>query len=201
MTIFIDSSWLKRIKLLRSHSPSLTKVSVVDYSICNSNLLARRMECELRSRGSESRLGFRFAIVEEANCSHQEWREKRRLPGSSGESLGPHGAGDHLPLRQQESSLRFGEHIHESHAEVRRFLSPKRKTKADTKKPSFSNSNFWQALMCNVVAFIYWIIICLTMRYTLKLLLMYKGWMYESRGSGSKTSLQTKAWAVLVASK
>lgn len=39
------------------------------------------------------------------------------------------------------------------------------------------------------------------MRYTLKLLLMYKGWMYESRGSGSKVSLATKSWAVLVKSK
>lgn len=52
--------------------------------------------------------------------------------------------------------------------------------------------------MCNFVAFIYWIIVCLTMRYTLKLLLIYKGWMYESRGAGRKVSLATKAWAVLV---
>jgi len=36
------------------------------------------------------------------------------------------------------------------------------------------------------------------MRYTLKLLLMYKGWMYEARGSGSRVSLKTKVWAVLV---
>lgn len=39
------------------------------------------------------------------------------------------------------------------------------------------------------------------MRYTLKLLWMYKGWMYESRGSGSRVSLATKAWAVLVKGK
>lgn len=59
----------------------------------------------------------------------------------------------------------------------------------------------WQVLMCTLVAFIYWIVICLTMRYTLKLLLIYKGWMYESRGSGSRVSFSTKAWAVLVKSK
>lgn len=62
----------------------------------------------------------------------------------------------------------------------------------------FSSSLFWQILVCIFTAFIYWVVICLTMRYTLKLLLMYKGWMYETRGSGSKTSLQTKLWAVLV---
>lgn len=39
------------------------------------------------------------------------------------------------------------------------------------------------------------------MRYTLKLLLMYKGWMYESRGSGSKVSVGTKLWGLLVKGK
>lgn len=34
------------------------------------------------------------------------------------------------------------------------------------------------------------------MRYTLKLLLMYKGWMYETRGKGSKVSLTTRIWGV-----
>lgn len=33
------------------------------------------------------------------------------------------------------------------------------------------------------------------MRYTLKLLLMYHGWMYESREKGRKVSLQTRLWA------
>lgn len=33
------------------------------------------------------------------------------------------------------------------------------------------------------------------MRYTLKFLLMYKGWMYESRGKGSTVSKKTKIWA------
>lgn len=39
------------------------------------------------------------------------------------------------------------------------------------------------------------------MRYSLKGLLIYKGWMYEARGSGSKTSLSTKVWFVLVKGK
>lgn len=33
------------------------------------------------------------------------------------------------------------------------------------------------------------------MRYTLKLLLMYKGWMYESREKGRKISTATRLWA------
>lgn len=64
-----------------------------------------------------------------------------------------------------------------------------------------SSSHVWQALACIFVAFIYWIFICLAMRYTLKLLLMYKGWMYESRGSGSKVSVGTKLWGLLVKGK
>lgn len=36
------------------------------------------------------------------------------------------------------------------------------------------------------------------MRYTLKLLFMYKGWMFESRGGNRKVSLITKLWVVLV---
>lgn len=33
------------------------------------------------------------------------------------------------------------------------------------------------------------------MRYTLKLLFMYKGWMYESRAKGRSISLSTRLWA------
>lgn len=35
------------------------------------------------------------------------------------------------------------------------------------------------------------------MRYTLKLLLMYKGWMYESREKGQSVSTTTKLWAAV----
>lgn len=53
----------------------------------------------------------------------------------------------------------------------------------------------WQLVACSLTGLFFWLCICYTMRYTLKLLLMYKGWMYESRGKGSKVSLQTKIWA------
>lgn len=54
----------------------------------------------------------------------------------------------------------------------------------------------WQLFSCFVVALSVWITICLVMRYTLKLLLMYKGFMFETRGKG--VSLLTKLWAALV---
>lgn len=38
---------------------------------------------------------------------------------------------------------------------------------------------------------------CFLMRNTLKLLLMYKGWMYESRAKGSELSMHTKVWATV----
>uniref|UniRef100_A0A336M930 carnitine O-palmitoyltransferase n=1 Tax=Culicoides sonorensis TaxID=179676 RepID=A0A336M930_CULSO len=56
----------------------------------------------------------------------------------------------------------------------------------------------WQMFASGLVGIFFWFLICLTMRYTLKLLLMYKGWMYESRGPGSRVSLKTKLWVVLV---
>lgn len=57
---------------------------------------------------------------------------------------------------------------------------------------------WWQILASGLVGLLFWLTICYTMRYTLKLLFMYKGWMYESRGPGTKVSLQTKLWVVLV---
>ncbi|XP_070506218.1 carnitine O-palmitoyltransferase 1, liver isoform isoform X2 [Chironomus tepperi] len=61
-----------------------------------------------------------------------------------------------------------------------------------------SDGSFWHFISCILVAITYWILICMIMRYSLKGLLIYKGWMYEARGSGSKTSLSTKIWFVLV---
>lgn len=43
-----------------------------------------------------------------------------------------------------------------------------------------------------------WLLIICTMRYTLKFLLMYKGWMYEARGRGQRISTPTKIWAFCV---
>lgn len=56
----------------------------------------------------------------------------------------------------------------------------------------------WQVAASGIVGTGCWLIICYTMRYTLKALFMYKGWMYEARGAGSKVSLQTKLWATIV---
>lgn len=43
-----------------------------------------------------------------------------------------------------------------------------------------------------------WLAVVFFLRYTLKLLLMYKGWMYEARGRGSRISNKTKLWLLLV---
>ncbi|XP_018327193.1 carnitine O-palmitoyltransferase 1, liver isoform isoform X2 [Agrilus planipennis] len=56
----------------------------------------------------------------------------------------------------------------------------------------------WQVTGCSIAALILWLCIISTLRYTLKLLLMYKGWMYETRGKGSKISLSTKLWLLVV---
>lgn len=56
----------------------------------------------------------------------------------------------------------------------------------------------WQLTACSIAGLMVWLSICYTMRYTLKLLLMYKGWMYEARGRGVKISLKTRVWGVLV---
>lgn len=65
----------------------------------------------------------------------------------------------------------------------------------------YSETTFWQLIACTLVSLTYWIIICLLMRYLLKILLIYKGWMYEARGSGSKPSILTTIWFVLVKGK
>lgn len=54
-------------------------------------------------------------------------------------------------------------------------------------------------MSCFVVALGFWITICIAMRYTLKLLLMYKGFMFETRGKA--ISLPTKVWAAIVKGK
>lgn len=47
----------------------------------------------------------------------------------------------------------------------------------------------YQLAACGLAGLLFWLCICYTMRYSLKLLLMYKGWMYEKRAPGSKVSL------------
>ncbi|TDG47919.1 hypothetical protein AWZ03_005700 [Drosophila navojoa] len=61
-----------------------------------------------------------------------------------------------------------------------------------------SNTINWQITACFLTALTVWLSICFTMRYTLKLLLMYKGWMYESRAPGSRVSIPTMLWVAVV---
>lgn len=49
-----------------------------------------------------------------------------------------------------------------------------------------------------VVGLFLWLIVIYTIRYMLKFLLLYKGWMYEARGKGRKVSIFTKIWLLLV---
>lgn len=60
------------------------------------------------------------------------------------------------------------------------------------------NSNTWQIVGSAVVAMFMWLSVIYTLRYLLKFLLMYKGWMYESRGKGRSISKVTKLWIVIV---
>ncbi|XP_015436022.1 PREDICTED: carnitine O-palmitoyltransferase 1, liver isoform [Dufourea novaeangliae] len=49
-----------------------------------------------------------------------------------------------------------------------------------------------------VVGLLLWLVVIYVLRYTLKLLLIYKGWMYESREKGYKISKTTRIWTLLV---
>lgn len=60
------------------------------------------------------------------------------------------------------------------------------------------NTTSWKLAACGLSALAMWLAVIFLIRYTLKLLLMYKGWMYESRAPGSTISLSTKCWAVVV---
>lgn len=61
----------------------------------------------------------------------------------------------------------------------------------------YSDTAFWQLIACSITGLIFWLCICFAMRYTLKLLLMYKGWMYESREKGQSISTTTKLWVAV----
>ncbi|XP_031370107.1 carnitine O-palmitoyltransferase 1, liver isoform-like [Apis dorsata] len=49
-----------------------------------------------------------------------------------------------------------------------------------------------------IIGLLLWLIVIYVIRYTFKLLLMYKGWMYESREKGCSASRITKMWTTLV---
>ncbi|XP_041987683.1 carnitine O-palmitoyltransferase 1, liver isoform [Aricia agestis] len=59
-------------------------------------------------------------------------------------------------------------------------------------------SIFWQITSCLLAALTLWLSVIFFMRYLLKILLMYKGWMYESRAPGSRISKKTLLWASVV---
>lgn len=56
----------------------------------------------------------------------------------------------------------------------------------------------WQLVACGLISLVVWLAVIFTLRYILKLLLIYKGWMYEARGRGRKISMATKIWLVFV---
>ncbi|GLG94337.1 Protein withered, carnitine O-palmitoyltransferase [Gryllus bimaculatus] len=60
------------------------------------------------------------------------------------------------------------------------------------------NTLGWQCAGCALLGVGTWLSITFSVRYTLKMLFMYKGWMYEQRGRGSRISWQTKLWLVMV---
>ncbi|XP_050683396.1 carnitine O-palmitoyltransferase 1, liver isoform [Leptidea sinapis] len=60
------------------------------------------------------------------------------------------------------------------------------------------NSTMWQIIACLLAALTMWLSVIFLMRYLLKLLLMYKGWMYESRAPGKRVSVKTMLWISVV---
>ncbi|GLV42745.1 withered [Carabus blaptoides fortunei] len=56
----------------------------------------------------------------------------------------------------------------------------------------------WQLIGCAIVTLLIWLAGVFSLRYSLKLLLMYNGWMYEQRGRGSSISISTKLWIAFV---
>jgi carnitine O-palmitoyltransferase 1 len=56
----------------------------------------------------------------------------------------------------------------------------------------------WELIACTVLGMVVWLAIIYSIRYTLKVLLMYKGWMYEQRGKGRVISTRTKIWFFLI---
>uniref|UniRef100_A0A146KJV7 carnitine O-palmitoyltransferase n=1 Tax=Lygus hesperus TaxID=30085 RepID=A0A146KJV7_LYGHE len=55
-----------------------------------------------------------------------------------------------------------------------------------------------QLIACAGVSLAGWLTATFTAKYALKLLYMYKGWMFEERGPGKKASLTTRLWILAV---
>ena len=56
----------------------------------------------------------------------------------------------------------------------------------------------WHLVACTLVGLVVWLALIYSVRYTLKILLMYKGWMYEQRGKGRVISVHTRIWLLFV---
>ncbi|XP_003388199.1 PREDICTED: carnitine O-palmitoyltransferase 1, liver isoform-like [Amphimedon queenslandica] len=59
----------------------------------------------------------------------------------------------------------------------------------------YNSMPIWNVSICLIESLFFWTILCYIQRYTLKCLLLYKGWMFDSRG---KRSLKTKLFALCV---
>ncbi|KAK0083381.1 hypothetical protein PV325_008880 [Microctonus aethiopoides] len=65
--------------------------------------------------------------------------------------------------------------------------------------PYLSGSSVLAHLIASImVGLLLWLTVIHTLRYCLKLLLMYKGWLYETRGRNGQVSQLTRTWLILV---
>lgn len=62
----------------------------------------------------------------------------------------------------------------------------------------FSDTLQWKIAAAFLSSLVYWLTVIYIIRYSLKCLLIYKGWMYETRGKNRQISTKTKMWLYLV---
>lgn len=153
-----------------------------------------RNRCWQRA-GFVSYLEVWIEIMEETFSPLQSKSPQWSLSSAFGESLGYHVRRFRASFRLLSNALRFDQQVRWNSA----LVSPKFHSNSNDNNrilSSISQTGDWEILSCFTVSFGLWVIICLIMRYTLKLLLMYKGFMFETRGKG--VSLMTKVWGLLV---
>ncbi|XP_070491326.1 carnitine O-palmitoyltransferase 1, liver isoform-like [Chironomus tepperi] len=54
----------------------------------------------------------------------------------------------------------------------------------------------WEIVACTIAGLFYWLLVAFLMRFTLKMLLTYRGFLFEARGR--KVTMKTKIWAILL---
>lgn len=139
--------------------------------------------------------------MEKADRSVPEWRSEWRLSGPFAKFMDRYIGGGCIAFLRQKYTIRYREsdqtviarvRLHSSATSISfRFFFSKFSILL------YSDTVLWQLTACGIAGMLVWLCICLTMRYTLKLLLMYKGWMYESREKGRSISTTTKVWAAV----